>query len=188
MDGIISFFSGLEWSALLGAGSAVVAIISAIFSWRTMRKQERRQTMTLKLAHDNDIIRWSDGAIVTLAQAHEMLCEKGVAFADADFRMRRSELRAQLSAVIDRGRLFFPNRSDGEYGADKEAAFRGRRHPALDRLVEAYELLGRSGDQMGPDRASAEELTKIRRLFVTEVFNVIDPVRRGLDLKEAVTG
>lgn len=191
LDTLTSWFTDpsgrMDMSAAMGAGSAVVAFFSALFSWQTMRKQEKRAVVSLKLAHDNDIIRWSDEAIATLAEAHEMLCEKGVAYPDNDYRGRRSAARARLSAIIDRGRLFFPNRTDTDHGADKGAAYKGHRQAALDALVDAYDLLGAAGQQTGPDMDASEKLNAIRKRFVTEVFKAVDPVRRGTTLKELST-
>ena len=93
--------------------------------------------------------------------------------------------RAKVSALIDRGRLFFPNRpSKIGHGADKEAGYQGHRQPALDALVAAYDLIDKSGLAPGPDRAAIDELIKLRRAYVAEVFKVVDPVRRGMALKE----
>jgi hypothetical protein len=122
--------------------------------------------------------------ITLLANAQEMLTEKGVSYNDAEFRGRRSGVRAQLSALIDRGRLFFPNRADGDYGKEKEAGFQGRRHPALDVLVDAYGVIDGSGAAPGPDSANSEKLTTHRRRFMAEIFTSVDPVRRGEKMKE----
>lgn len=183
---VLAWFSGdkLDPHKMMSVGSVLVASVSAYFSWRTARRQERREAISLKLAHDTDVIRWSDEVISLLAETHETLCEKGVAFADAEFRHRRMHARARLSALIDRGRLFFPNRKDGDKGADKEVGFQGSRQPALDALVEAYDLMRGAGEQPGPDRDTAHDLNAIRRRFVAEVFKAVDPVRRGTTLKE----
>ena len=91
----------------------------------------------------------------------------------------------RISAIIDRGRLFFPNRNLGDaHGANKEAGYQGHRQPALEALVTAYALLGRAGAGPGPDQPASEELMAIRRGFVAEVFKAVEPERRGLTLKE----
>ena len=164
--------------------SAVVAVLSFFFNWRVVRRQERREGAALRLAHDSDIIAWSDEVIGTLAEIHEALCEKGVAYADGDFRQMRMGYRARLSALIDRGRLFFPNSAEGDKGRDKEEAYQGSRQPALEVLVKAYDLLASAGAHAGPDAEAAADLTKLRRRYVAEVFKAVDPVRRGLTLKE----
>lgn len=180
----------MDWFSKFGVGeilaiiSGVLALASFILNLRLVDRQERRNAASLKLAHDSDIIAWSNEVISTLAEANEMLVEKGVSYGEAEFPGRRSTQRAHISALIDRGRLFFPNRTDTEHGADKEAAFRGHRHPALHVLVAAYDLIDKAGATPGPDRAAIEELTKHRRTFVTEVFKAVDPVRRGEKIKE----
>ncbi|MBI1340269.1 hypothetical protein GC169_08695 [bacterium] len=165
-------------------GSAIVALLSFFFNWRMVRRQERRESTALKLAHDTDVIRWSDEVILELALSAELLAEKGVSYPEQDFRGRRSGQRARLSALIDRGRLFFPNQRDGVKGVEKEEAYQGSRQPALEVLVLAYDLLGVSGEAPGPDRDASEQVNKHRRRFVAEVFKAVDPERRGSTLKE----
>jgi hypothetical protein len=185
MESVASFFGGLGLEQWLGIASAAIAVVSFVLNLRLVARQEKRNAVNLKMAHDSDIIRWSDEAIVILAEADEMLREKGVAYPDNDFRQSRSVSLARISAIIDRGRLFFPNRDIGDgHGADNEAAYQGHRQPALEALVSAYDLLRTAGAQSGPDVAAADQLRKIRRAFVAEVFRTVDPVRRGLTLKE----
>lgn len=178
------FFETLGIEHWLAIGSAVLALASFILNLRLVARQEKRNAVAMKLAHDSDIIRWADEVIALLAAAQEMVAEKGVSFGDAEFPARRSSVRAQLSALIDRGRLFFPNREDGDYGKDKEAGYQGRRHPALDVLVDAYGHINGSGASPGPDRDAIAALTSVRRKFLAEVFQAVDPVRRGEKVKE----
>ena len=185
MDAVTSFFGGLGLEQWLGIASAVIALVSFFLNLRLVARQEKRNAVNLKLAHDSDIIRWSDEAIVILAEVDEMLREKGVAYSDNDFRQMRSASLARVSAIIDRGRLFFPNLDLGDgHGSQKEAAYKGHRQPALEALVSAYNLLRGAGAASGPDTAAAEQLRDIRRTFVNEVFRTVDPVRRGASLKE----
>ena len=181
MQEFFSRFGVEQWLALM---SAVLAISSFLLNLRLVSRQEKRNATNLKLAHDSDIISWSDDVIGLLADAQEALAEKGVSYGDAEFAARRSAARARLSALIDRGRLFFPNRADATHGADKEVGYQGHRQPVLDVLVEAYATLDKSGNGPGPDRQAGEALRKQRRLFVAEVFKTVDPVRRGETLKE----
>lgn len=178
------FFESLGIEHWLAIGSAVLALASFILNMRLVNRQEKRDAIAMKMAHDSDVIRWADEVIALLAAAQETVAEKGVSFGEAEFPIRRSAVRAQLSALIDRGRLFFPNREDGDYGKDKEAGFQGRRHPALDALVDAYGIIDKSGYSPGPDRDAIAALTTQRRKFMAEVFQAVDPVRRGEKLKE----
>ena len=181
---MLEFIEGLgieQWLTLVSAG---LAILSFVLNLRLVARQEKRNRVAMKMAHDSDVIAWSDEVITLLANAQEMLVEKGVSYNDAEFRGRRSSIRAELSALIDRGRLFFPNRADGDYGKEKEAGFQGRRHPALHVLVDAYGVIDASGSAPGPDSANSEKLTTHRRKFMAEIFTSVDPVRRGEKMKE----
>jgi hypothetical protein len=180
----VDFLGNLGLEQWLGIASAVIAVVSFVLNLRLVARQEKRNAVNLKMAHDSDIIRWADEAILTLARANETLGEKGLSYNDNDFAVRRSEERAHISALIDRGRLFFPNRTNTDHGADKEAGFQGHRQPALEELVLAYNVIDRAGVAPGPDRAAAEQLMKHRRKFIAEVFQTVDPVRRGMTLKE----
>jgi hypothetical protein len=180
----VDFLNSLGLEQWLGIASALIAVVSFVLNLRLVARQEKRNAVNLRMAHDSDIIRWSDEVILALARANETLCEKGLSYNDNDFAVRRSDERAHVSALIDRGRLFFPNRTDSSHGADKEAGFQGFRQPVLEELVHAYNVIDRAGASPGPDRAAAEQLMRHRRKFIAEVFQTIDPVRRGLTLRE----
>jgi hypothetical protein len=185
LSGIWNGIATLGMQTMMSVGSALLAVVSAFLSWRMSRRSEKRANVSLKMAYDSDIIRWSDEVILTFAQANEILFEKGVSYPDQDFARRRSEARAQLSALIDRGRMFFPNtKSLSGHGAEKEIGFQGHRQPVLNELVNAYSLLDQAGSAPGPDQAACEALMKHRRAFIAEVFRAVDPERRGSTLKE----
>jgi hypothetical protein len=181
MQELFESFGVEQWLTLV---SAALAIFSFFLNLRLVARQEKRNRVSMKMAHDSDVIGWSDEVVTLLAHAQEMLVEKGVSYNEVDFRARRSDVRARLSALIDRGRLFFPNRKDGDYGQDKEAGFQGRRHPALDVLVDAYNSIDGAGSAPGPDRETSDKLTVHRRKFMAEIFTSVDPVRRGEKMKE----
>jgi hypothetical protein len=181
MQEFFESFGVEQWLTLL---SAILAISSFLLNLRLVARQEKRNRVAMKMAHDSDVISWSDDVVTLLANAQETLVEKGVSYNEAEFRARRSGLRAQLSALIDRGRLFFPNRADGEFGKEKEAGFQGHRHAALDVLVDAYGIIDAAGSAPGPDRENSDKLTVHRRKFMAEIFTSVDPVRRGEKMKE----
>lgn len=173
-----------QWLALI---SAFLAISSFFLNMRLVARQEKRNVASLKLAYDSDVIGWSDEILAVLAHSHELLAEKGVSYNDAEFASKRSDARARLSALIDRGRIFFPNRTDTDHGADKEAGFQGHRQPILNVVVAAYAVLDKAGGSPGPDTAAADALMTERRKFVAEVFKAVDPVRRGRKIEEITT-
>ena len=178
------FLANIGIEQWLAIGSALLALASFVLNLRLVDRQEKRNAVAMKMAHDSDVIRWSDEVIALLAAAQEVLLEKGVSYPEAEFRQRRSAVRAQLSALIDRGRLFFPNRADPIHGREKEPGFQGYRQPILDALVEAYEALSKAGASPGPDIAVSDQVRTLRRAYMAEVFKSVDPVRRGEKIKE----
>ena len=179
-------FAGVSLEQALAIGSALIALASFILNLRLVDRQEKRNAVNLKLAYDSDVLGWSDEVITMLSHAIETLCEKGVSYNDAEFHGRRSMARAHLSALIDRGRIFFPNRTDTDHGSEKEMGFQGHRQAVLDVLVEAYAVLDKAGLAPGPDQDAAAKLRAQSRLFVAEIFKTVDPVRRGAKVKELV--
>jgi hypothetical protein len=99
-----------------------------------------------------------------------------------------AKLSWRLSALADRGRMFFPNLAPDAHGQDKPGAFQGYRPPVLDAVLFAlYQV-----EQMTPTGASTEAAMKFiqdcRRLLVSEVQYAIDPRRKGRMLKRLMSG
>lgn len=92
---------------------------------------------------------------------------------------------ARLSALIDHGRLFFPNELPHVKGAEKPAAFQGFRQKILTVLVSAYNVMARDDALHGPQERerARSELMALRREFISEAQLAIDP-RRFLALRE----
>lgn len=86
----------------------------------------------------------------------------------------------KISSLIDRGRWFFPNQWQDDYGGHKEPAYRGIRQPILDFLVEAHEAICKH--QKNQSGAVHDELVDCQRGFVSEVQQVFNPRRRKEEL------
>lgn len=181
-----------DWIAIV---SAVVAVASFLANWRIVSRQSRMQAENLRLAHDSDVIAWFHETVNELSDAQETLREAGRSFPAEDFEARRSRARTRISAMLDRGRLFFPNvdRGDG-HGAQREAGYQGYRQPCLDHLYACYRLVSdwpaplpvaaMSDAQTQEKSERISQLVTARRAFVSEVFKAIDPRRRGQVLQE----
>jgi hypothetical protein len=170
----------IQWQIDLAAAFiAIVALgISIYFGWRP----SNIELESLRQQRDNDIIAWSDAAIDACCRAEMVLDpDYAVATSEQEFQVNRLETLAGLSSAIDKGRLYFPNRQDDAYGLEKDAAYRGHRHAALDRLVGVYALL--SGvSHASPDRPARSETREraicYKREFVSIVQSEVDPKRR----------
>lgn len=175
-----------EWVAV---GSALLALASLLLNWLVVRRQTALQFESLKAQMDTEVVAWVHEAIDLVARAGALASGRGIAYEPAEFRRLAFETAQQLSAVADRGRLFFPNEAPESHGQDKEAAFQGFRPPILDAVIFACGQLQRiDAEAQGPDDEAAMFLTKCRRLLVSEAQNAIDPRRRGQMLRRLAAG
>lgn len=174
-----SFIAGLGPNEWLAFGSAVAAMWSFALNRATVKRQERMQFEGLRAQRDTDLIAWATEVIERLADA-QRLCrdvEDGLIAGD-DVLRARSESRTRLSALLDRGRLFFPN-TKAEEEEGKAAAFQGKRQRALNAIFAAYRTVSDLTREGGPaPRDAVMALVEEKRAFVSEVFLHIDPRRR----------
>lgn len=87
----------------------------------------------------------------------------------------------RISALVDRGRWFFPNLWSDEYGQHKEPAYRGLRQPILDALIDAYHTI--EALRESKDQSLISELVHSQRTFVSEVQQVLNPRRREREIE-----
>jgi hypothetical protein len=165
----------------LAFGSGVFALLSFLFNWRVVSRQAAREAENLRAARDADLIAWADEAIAALGDAQELLRERGRTLQADAFRVGHSKCRTRFTVLLDRGRLFFPGALD-EGDAEEagvESAYRGRPHPALQALFDAYQVVSKADrDNSEYDRRAVLALVAARRRFVSEVFDAVDPRRR----------
>lgn len=167
MNEILAFVNAHKETAV-AVLSALVALCGAFFASRETRKQRGLMEETLRQRLDGASIRWGDEAIEALAAA-ESLEHHDI---HADIKAGRILAAQRLSALADRGRLFFPNHVGTDKGTLKEAAYVGSRPPILDALVLAhFELISlKEGDKV-----DIEFLRRCRRLVVSELQDHLDP-------------
>lgn len=174
-----------EWVAV---GSALLALASLVLNWLVVRRQTELQYETLRAEMDAEVIAWAHDAITLVSDGAALARGRGQMYPAAEFARLAHETAEKLSAVADRGRLFFPNEQPDRHGQDKEAAFQGFRPPILDAIVFACGRLGKLPAEGGPDTEAAEFLNKCRRLLVSEAQNAIDPRRRKQMLQRLAIG
>jgi hypothetical protein len=169
-----------EWLSLI---SAFVALVSFGLSARAVRRQEAMQFESLRADHDGRLIDWADEAIAAIAdsQRHCRDLKNGL-LTEGEGARNASELRTRLSALLDRGRLFFPNQPDSageEADATSEAAYAGQAHGAIDALYKVYRVISDFG-RVSPLTAgeAVNAVVAERRRFVSEIFRSVDPRRR----------
>lgn len=112
-------------------------------------------------------------------------CMLGDATDDEPLKAVLHVCRYRISAIIDRGRFFFPNQHVGSKGLHKPGAYRGSRHAVLDPLVAVERVLG--GDASTVEfggRGSA--IVHIRREFVSRVYSVLSPQTHNLQIARLI--
>ncbi len=175
------FIAGLQPTDWLAFGSAIAAIASFLLNRATVDRQQKMQFESLRAQRDSELMAWAGETIERLSDAHGLVRDRRDGLmSDTEFAQRRSVMRVRLSALLDRGRLFFPNAPvDGLDETDKEHAFRGKRRPALDAITRAYRIVSDMGKKADYDLSQGvRDIVSQKRLFVSEVFADIDPRRR----------
>jgi hypothetical protein len=143
-----------------------------------LRKLIERIVAT-ELKYSEDFRKWADQLADTLTEAIHLCDLDPKQVAGESFFDRRHRLRITISAMIDRGRWFFPNIEVDDHGADKEVGYRGFRHELLDGLVGAYRCLQRLDYRNWDNNVRIrDELTMSKRHFVGRVQKILDPTAK----------
>lgn len=161
---------GLPWAEMAIAGTqALIALALVGLTWKHHSTQMRTQR-ALKV-HE-----WGNECIDILAEADHFCILTTKVCGDAAYEGRRIELLRRLSALIDRGRMFFENEGRRHYGQHKLPAYRGFRPKILDPLVAAYlaveTLVTRAKSS---DSERKERLVDWRRYFVSVLQVEVNP-------------
>ena len=167
MNEILAFINAHRETGI-AVVSAFIALIGALMAGRETRKQRRLIAETLRQRLDSASVKWGDEAIEVLAAAEGLSRHPE----SPTYRADLERIAQTLSALADRGRLFFPNIEGGGKGSDKESAFQGSRPPILDALVYAHHELVSLKAGETPE---ADFLRRCRRLVVSELQDHLDP-------------
>jgi hypothetical protein len=154
----------MEISASLASNIIALGslLVSGIVAYRQFRDRDHA-AISLQMTYLGELMKWYAETILVLKE----LC------APPDFEdgERRARQLARLSALIERGRFYFPNvdKKDG-FGLQKPQAYQGYRLVPLDYLVYSYNLHSKMDFQT--HLAQAE---KLMRGFTSEVYKVARP-------------
>ncbi|MDC4249594.1 hypothetical protein M3X99_01035 [Clostridium perfringens] len=150
--------------------TAIIAIIGGIYAVVTNSKKYE-----LAEEYKRDLISWYEKIIIIIMEI--------VVFCDLENNIEYSERRkkiAELSALIEIGRFYFPNidKKDG-FGKDNSLAYQGYRHIALEFLVYIYDIA--MEDDFYKYKTKILELEKE---FTSCVYELIAPDKRKRKLKK----
>jgi hypothetical protein len=169
----------MDASTLIALLALVISFVSAWYAYL--------QYVAAKIQVKHEISRsirtWGDEVLTVMGKG-QVLVELA---ADAEaFEAVRKPMFGELSALIERGRLLFPNINKGDgYGDDKEEAYRGYRPLVLDFLVEYFDAL-KAANPANIAEAGIEELKKDQRLFVSEFQKILDPMGNYSELRKTL--
>jgi len=172
--------------------SLAIAILSMVINFFVVRDQNEMQLASLKSRIDDSVIHWGERAIDAVAKA-QWLAERCAD--DEPPKDLAALLRThadELSACVDRGRLFFPNEAPESQGADRAGAFKGVRPPLLDAIMFAHivteHLYAHPKHWKDKSEGAVKVLNDCRRLVVTELQNAIDPRQKERILSQMRKG
>jgi hypothetical protein len=158
--------------------AALVALVALLFSIVTFVQQRRISLETLRIQRDNDIIGWMNRTIDVLVGIEFFLRDSGRPSQQLQFAAKRDDFLAQLSAAIDKGRLYFPSFSLDVVAPEKPPA-RDHDRDILNKLVRIYDLIR----VLEPQNTTAIEAAKLRlllekRAFMADARAEVQPQRR----------
>jgi len=130
---------GTETVPHIDIASAALALLALVFSVYTFFHQRRIRMLSVIALRDSGLIRWIESAIDTLVDIEFMLRSWTPAAAAADYSIQRDNHLAKLAAVIDKGRLYFPNFTRDVIGGQSVLDAAKIKLPLLDDLVEIYD-------------------------------------------------
>ncbi|MGE3304035.1 MAG: hypothetical protein AB7M12_13090 [Hyphomonadaceae bacterium] len=156
--------------------STAIALVSLLFNWLVVKRQSQMQLEGLRLQSDAALFAWGKECIEALSRLIDYVEHPQ----DEEAERMRRELRWKLSALVDQGRMFFPNYATTAYVSTQNPRKNPGWRPAiLDAVAFAYFIV-RDEERLGPRRGDrAAFLRDCRRLFYTEIQRATDPRARA---------
>ncbi len=159
--------------------AALLSLSALLLSIWVYSRQQRLNRWQLRLQREDHIIAWARMCLKLMSEVEEhvkcRLLKGDVKLSSEEF----IHFRSRLSALIDEGRLYFPNIKDPKKGASKDPAYQGHRQKILDDLVSFYDQLDRMQKTytVKMNEETAECFNQLRRSFVSATQKTIDPRR-----------
>lgn len=167
--------------------ACLIALVSATISFialvRTRVSEEKRRKLEVAAhlqQYYSGVRAWSEQVIQKLTDA-VFLCELDPERNQDEFFERRRQMRADLSALLDNGRLYLPNTHHEVVGLWKPGAYRGLRQNALNHVTRGYELVEELDHKKHePNKPKRQQLIDVKRQFTSEIQDVLD-IRKTLN-------
>jgi hypothetical protein len=177
-------------AALIGALAGIGGIVTSVNARRQAEeaaedalKAQQEATRLAKEVARLQALDWTDQFFAAVREWSEDVVDsiaRCIHLPEIDDNAERSrrwnDAREALSALCDRGRWFFPNRYEDQFGTEKEPAYRGVRRRILGHILTAYKAI-----KVCPrynDHSAQTTLVASQRGFVSEVQTVLNPRHR----------
>jgi len=162
------------------------ALAMQVGETRRQQEETRRQARIayehLLAYHRQEVRQWADQVIDAAGCAISLCYAFEIPMVHDEFMRERASTLKNISSLLDKGRIFFPNVDHDKRGLHKVEAYRGLRQPVLNRVYDVYRIV--VDMRMEDCRKHADDIVRIRRAFVTEVQRYIDPRSQQKRLKE----
>lgn len=144
-------------SDFIAAGSLLVALSTMVFYLLDRRHQKH------KILHDyiNHLLQWHGDTVSVLLRLRTATQTGGTT----------TELLAELSTQIEKGRFYFPNVDKGDnFGKQKPVAYQGYRNLAIDFLVYSYNLYSKENA-----KSYLRHAERLQREFTSLLIRIVRP-------------
>lgn len=148
--------------------TAVISLLLALFSIiYTVRSNTKKYE--LSVSYRNDVLAWYSQVIDVLSSFIH------IANIIEHNDIKKIELQASLSALIEKGRFFYPNiNKNDEHGNYKFNAFKGHKNITLEFLTYFYYTMSQNNIEK-----YEKHLIYLYKGFTSSVFDNLDPVNHN---------
>ena len=155
-----------EVTSILTVGVGLIGVVAA---WQVARRAHQVSEATRQVSVFATLLEWRREL---RNWAAEVIDEIGLIQSQVADAGDLAIPIARLSALLERGRHFFPNQDRDKYGLEKIEAYRGWRHAVLDPIAAAIRV---ASLHSGPGKYSsrAEAIEDMRRHFVSRTQGVL---------------
>ena len=167
---------------------ALIAVaISLVSLMRTRGIEEKRRSIevgTYVGTYYSEVRSWAGDVIDKMTDA-VFLCDLDPKkMPEGRFFEIRHQLLADLSSLLDRGRLYIPNVDETVVGTWKQSAYRGLREDALNCLTEVFKFVKSiNWEDQSQNKPKRREIVNQKREFTSQLQVFLDVRKIAREIK-----
>lgn len=171
MDNISINFALTIESIIAILGIVVTILIAAIGGIYAIITNTKKYELTEN--YRKELLQWYSTVVDLMIKIiHYSECGK---FNSSEFKLQRTAMLSQLSALTEVGRFYFPNVLKGDtFGSEKPSAYQGYRHINLEFMLHFYHVASSKNSNIAL-------LWRLERSFTSVIFDMIEPRKRNRD-------